>query len=214
MVWLLKHISLVFNIQTDNANILPVDLEKRKEEAVKSLKEFSHRLTGPSDLPEYSPRHKYTLRGVCTLPHVMYVLRRDESQPDGTDMDVDANNWQWWRISFSVEDGAARMAEASQQPAVPSSVEEPSSKTQETKRRRISIPSNTDVMGYAISRVREVEVLRAAKEESSTVLLVYASEDAVNFKEDALPPALQVCMILFKTKIRVCLANDCLSRPL
>lgn len=84
------------------------------------------------------------------------------------------------------------MAEANQQPVVPSSVEDQSSSDRQAKKRRISVPSDTDVLGYTARPVREIEVLRAAKEEASTVILVYASDEAVNYQEDALPPPLQV----------------------
>lgn len=122
----------------------------------------------------------------------MYLLKRRETQENDTDTMMEEDEWQWWRISFSVDDAAARLAEMNQQPAVPSSVGVQSSPDRQVKKRRISLPSDTDVLGYTTRPVREIEVLRAAKEESSTAILVYASDAAVNYKEDALPPSLQV----------------------
>ncbi|KAL1957731.1 hypothetical protein VTO42DRAFT_5574 [Malbranchea cinnamomea] len=172
-----------------------IGLEKEKTEALEGLADFSRRLTSPSASPDEPPQRRYTLRGVCTLPHVMYVLKRREIHTEPTrdsPSEGETDGWQWWRISFSVDDAAARLAEVNQQPVVPSSVEGQASADRHIKRRRISVPSNTDVLGYTARPVREIEVLRAAKEESSTVLLVYASDKAVNFQEDVLPPPLQV----------------------
>ena len=122
--------------------------------------------------------HKYTLRGVCTEPHVTYILRRrgaddevgDTMGPDGERHE----NYEWWRISFSAEDGKARQAQ-----------------------KREALGSNAasqdgDVVGYTARRVREVEVLKAAREEWRSVLLVYASEAAMNAKVEPAPPQLEV----------------------
>lgn len=73
---------------------------------------------------------------------------------------------------------------------VPSSHQHPA--TQQQRRSRVPLPTNADVAGYTARPVREIEVLRAAREEARSVLLVYANENAVNFKEGPLPPQLQV----------------------
>ncbi|KGM91596.1 uncharacterized protein PADG_12276 [Paracoccidioides brasiliensis Pb18] len=154
-------------------------LEERKYEALAALRRYSKELTTPSDDPTKPPHNKYTLRGVCTLPHVTYVLRRCKKLVDDTDESTSTNPtpdaWQWWRISFSVDDAKARHAEATQTPIRP----------------RVPLPTNADVAGYTVRPVREIEVLRAAKDESRSVILVYANENAVNFKERPLPPELQ-----------------------
>ena len=51
-------------------------------------------MTGPSPNPKFHPRHPYTLRGVSTEPHILYVLYPVTS-------DNDAREYQWWRISYS-----------------------------------------------------------------------------------------------------------------
>ncbi|KAK2761128.1 hypothetical protein FQN54_001648 [Arachnomyces sp. PD_36] len=165
------------------------ELEKRKQEAQETFRKHSKILTEQAS-PTEPPYNKYTLRGVSTLPHVTYVLKRvpDES-PAGPGSDGEkTNEWQWWRISFSTEDAKARLAEETQAAAVPSSQSEPA--PEKVKKRR-EIPRNAEVVGYTARKVREIEVLKAAREESSTVLLVYANENAVNFKESGLPPELQ-----------------------
>ncbi|PGH12297.1 hypothetical protein AJ79_04363 [Helicocarpus griseus UAMH5409] len=156
-------------------------LEHRKSEALDSLRRYSKELTAASDDPAKPPYNKYTLRGVCTQPHVTYILRprrRSTDRADGTSANQtssDGNGWQWWRISFSVDDARARHAEATQTLVVPS----------------VPLPNNADVAGYTARPVREIEVLRAARDEAGSVLLVYANENAVNFKERCLPPQLQ-----------------------
>lgn len=138
--------------------------------------------------PEEPPYNKYTLRGVSTLPHVTYVLKRrvPEEGPHGANEANKPDEWQWWRISFSTDDAKARLAEETQTAA-----SRPAADQQETRKKR-EIPRNTDVVGYTARKVREIEVLKAAREESSTVMLVYANEHAINFKESGLPPELQV----------------------
>ncbi|PGH05938.1 hypothetical protein AJ80_08250 [Polytolypa hystricis UAMH7299] len=166
-------------------------LEKRRQEALESLKQHSRELTTPPTSPNDPPYHKYTLRGVCTLPHITYVLKRDTAEKDADSSSrQSADEWQWWRISFSVDDAKARLAEATQTPVLPSSQTNPAS-SQAQKRGKVSASNNADVVGYTARRVREVEVLHAAKVEYPSVLLVYANENAVNFKEGALSEPLQ-----------------------
>ena len=139
---------------------------------MESLRGYSKILTEPSASPDEPPYHKYTLRGVCTEPHVTYVLRPQE---DTSGDSSHADEWQWWRISFSTEDAKTRQAESN--------------------RDGHAAPSNADVVGYTARKVREIEVLRAAREESRSVLLVYAKANATNYQNDDLPPALQVSSI-------------------
>ncbi|KAL4933091.1 uncharacterized protein BDV17DRAFT_146897 [Aspergillus undulatus] len=142
------------------------ELETRQRQAEESLRNYSKYLTEPSTSPNEPPVHKYTLRGVCTEPHVTYVLRRN-NPTDNSDPKPD--DYQWWRLSFSVDDAKSRQAQTGHP----------------------SAPDDADVIGYTARKVREIEVLRAAREESKTVLLVYANSNAMNFREDTVPPALQ-----------------------
>ena len=97
-----------------------------------------------------------------------YVLRR--STPNDTTKPK-PDDYEWWRISFSVDDAKSRQAQTGR-PA----------------------PRDADVIGYTVRKVREVEVLRAAREESKNVLLVYANSNAMNYKEEPAPAPLQVCL--------------------
>ncbi|KAL2868182.1 uncharacterized protein BJX67DRAFT_63234 [Aspergillus lucknowensis] len=143
------------------------ELEEHKQQALESLRSTSKFLTEPSNSPGEPPVHKYTLRGVCTEPHVTYVLRRRISDAEIKMPD----DYEWWRISFSVDDAKTRQAE--------------------TGGGNSSAPRDADVIGYTVRKVREIEVLRAAREESKNVLLVYANSNALNFKEEPAPPTLQ-----------------------
>jgi hypothetical protein len=157
--------------------IIGTELEARKQTALETLRSYSKVLTEPSVTPSEPPHYKYTLRGVCTAPHVIYVLRRLVSDDAGDEPGAEArevNDWQWWRISFSTDDGKTQLAAKNE------------------TNPKYSVPRNADVVGYTTRKVREIEVLRAAREESNNVLLVYANSNAVNFLEGAAPPSLQV----------------------
>ena len=145
-------------------------MESRKKGAIEALRGYSKILTEPSASPDEPPHHKYTLRGVCTQPHITYVLRPRENAQE-SDARTD-DEWQWWRISFSTEDAKTQQAESDHGSH--------------------AAPSNTDVIGYTARRVREIEVLRAAREESRSALLIYASVNAVTAQEDQIQAPLQV----------------------
>jgi hypothetical protein len=92
-------------------------------------------------------------------------------------MDIDGQQNtgdQWWRISYSAEDGKTRQAAKRE-------AQGDSAATQ-----------NGDIIGYTARKVREIEVLRAAREEWRSVLLVYASDAAVNAQVEAAPTQLRV----------------------
>ena len=167
-------------------------LEVRKQKATEHLNRISRKLTEQTS-PTEPPFKKYTLRGVSTLPHITYVLRKAETQvPDSHGQ----ANWQWWRISFSIEDGKTQ-AEA--KPPVPeepteivswgypkAAVSDWSRKLKQPRKR------DGDVAGYTIRKATEVEVLKAARDESKSALLVYANENAVSFVGSEAPEALKV----------------------
>jgi hypothetical protein len=151
------------------------ELENRKQKAVETLRNYSKFLTEPSESPTDPPQHRYTLRGVCTEPHITYVLkpRTSHNSEQATDLQPSADDqWQWWRLSFSTDDAKARQAE--------------------TNRDGKATANNADVVGYTARKVREIEVLHAAREESKNVLLVYANSNAMSVPANPLPAELQV----------------------
>ncbi|KKK19695.1 hypothetical protein ARAM_007046 [Aspergillus rambellii] len=146
-------------------------LEERKQSALETLRGYSQFLTEPSASPSEPPLRKYTLRGVCTEPHVTYVLKRTEPHGDGADSTPKLDEaYEWWRISFSLDDAKTRQAEKGQS---------------------TTASKNAGVIGYTARKVREIEVLQAAREESKTTLLVYASSNAMAVKEEPAPMPLQ-----------------------
>ncbi|OKL64343.1 hypothetical protein UA08_00681 [Talaromyces atroroseus] len=153
-------------------------LDAAKQEARDTLRDYSKILTNSSTSPEVSPYYKYTLMGICTSPHITYVLRKHNSgdaEEDLIEMEEKRpeEEWQWWRISFSTDDAKT------QQAAKPEGQKTRSNKT-----------SNADVIGYTTIKVRETEVLKAARE-SKSLLLVYANANAAAFPHKPSPSALQ-----------------------
>ena len=169
------------------------ELEYTKTKALEILKNDSNFLTEPSPSPGEGPQCLYMLQGVCTQPHVTYIRRRRVSGDPGstTDSDPKVNgDWQWWRISFSTDDAKARQAERS---------------ANESDKPEYAAPQNADVAGYTAHKVREIEVLQAARNESKTVLLVYANSRALNFPESPLPKSLQVIMDTYDSVVFIML---------
>ncbi|EED17601.1 conserved hypothetical protein [Talaromyces stipitatus ATCC 10500] len=153
------------------------ELEAEKQAARDTLRNHSKILTESAVSSDDPPHYKYTLRGLCTAPHITYILRKDSPPRADEDLiemeDKKPEEWHWWRISFSTDDAKT------QQAAKP-----------ENKRIMNSKTNNADVIGYTAVKVREIEVLRAARE-SRSVLLVYANNNAVEFPYEPPPPALQ-----------------------
>ncbi|EEP78827.1 predicted protein [Uncinocarpus reesii 1704] len=168
-------------------------LSQKEQQVKESLKRFSKSLTEKDDDSEKPPHHKYTLRGVSTHPHLMYVLKRVPGAKNMRDIFPDMtfeNEWEWWRISFSVEDGKNTTHRPIQDPLRVSRSDGSSYLLDRTKP-RILIPNHQEPYGYTITPARELEVLQAAKEDHSSVLLVYANEDAVQYEGAELPEPLQ-----------------------
>ncbi|KMU86106.1 hypothetical protein CIHG_03894 [Coccidioides immitis H538.4] len=166
-------------------------LHEKKQHVKETLKQFSRHLTfKDGDGPPY---YKYTLRGVCTHEHVMYVLKRvpgaEALRDTFPDMTFESE-WQWWRISYSVDDAKEAISRRMRVPVTTTRIDGTEYILDPTQP-RVPLPNNTEVTGYTITPAREIEVLRAAKEENSSVLLVYASDDAVHFKGSGLPEPLQ-----------------------
>jgi hypothetical protein len=134
---------------------------------------------------------------VSTKPHITYVLHRVDSSDESSTDTID-NEWQWWRISFSKDDAKKPSQEATKSEAPTSQRESmgwgvpvgPASEWQKAMMKEEH--REGEHLGYTITKVREIEVLKAAREENNTVLLVYASESAMQHPESILQPALKV----------------------
>ena len=166
-------------------------LNTEKEKALAACRKVLSELTEPSFDPAKNPTHKYTLRGVSTLPHVTYFRQRREI--DLLDGEENASDdWEWWRSSFSREDGKVQQQEKR---AAAQSVPEPTLPEDQpglSASQLLNRSETDDGVGYTLKRVSEEDVLDAAKNESKSVMVVYASEAAVNFKGTAPNQQLQV----------------------
>jgi hypothetical protein len=176
-------------------------LEEQKERTLEVYRSVTQQFTQPSSDPNEPPTHRYTLRGVSTKPHITYVLRpvvedlmdvSDDNSGEAKDeFSAGETAWQWWRISFSDEEshfsgelpilGPPTQAEAeATEMLVMSGYGQVSDWS-----RKIQQPESRS--GFSVRKVREIEVLKAAREESNSVLLVYASDEAIKLDPNHIP---------------------------
>ena len=174
-----------------------IALEEQKEKAKASLQELSTLLTQPSDDPENSPHLRYTLRGVTTLPHITYVLLPISDGETGNTPDAVLRGQQWWKINFSTEAMSTNNANSYY---VSSSTAPTGGEWDVTEApswggdSQVPAGNSTSESGTSwVQKVPEVQVLKAAREESQSVVLVYASDRAMKASYPSLPPALEVC---------------------
>jgi hypothetical protein len=179
-------------------------LEEQKERALDVYRSVAQQLTQPSSDPKEPPTHKYTLRGVSTKSQITYVLRpvledlMDVSDYNNGEVNGEPGEtgkgetaWQWWRISFSSEEshssGELPMhgppTQAEDQATETLAIDGSSSFSEWS--RKIRQPESRS--SFSVRKVREVEVLKAAREESNSVLLVYANEDAIKLDPSRIP---------------------------
>lgn len=177
-------------------------LEVERERLIAQLKATAAEITGPNDGAPLSPSHRYTLRGLATKQNITYLLRPtiDKVEDPGTESSV-SPRWQWWRISLSSEDRKAHPAVNYGPQPLPASDQGPSLDVSgpyspwpgsNTQNRAQSPQPNDNVIAYTVRRVGEEDVLKAAREEDDSIILVYASETAVTFQGSSLSAALQM----------------------
>ncbi|KAL9106616.1 MAG: hypothetical protein Q9227_008399 [Pyrenula ochraceoflavens] len=162
-------------------------LDRRRKDVLEALKEQKRQPSQPMNSSNAPLTHKYTLRGVSTHPHVTYILWRKEqdtpcSSPSSEIPPDREDEWQWWRTSYSRQDGKLQhdqvLREGHENGATTVNPAD------------LSRLDPDDIVGYTSRRVSEDEVLMAARQENNSVLLVYASEDAVNYPLQPVPKAL------------------------
>jgi hypothetical protein len=183
------------------------EYEIERRQLFEKLKASIEELTAPNDKAPLSLSHRYTLRGVSTTPSTVYVLRSVAPTLAGETSASD--EWQWWHISSSsegVENRPPVVFGPSPQPQ-PSSQQESSVNasgpyTPWLARNAQNGPSSGQdgsVIAYSVNKVSEEDVLQAVREEHDTVLLVYASDNAVNFSRapdhfECLPRQITRCL--------------------
>jgi len=129
-------------------------LENKRSELQAEVEKIARWCTQPSADLSSSPRHKYVLQGVSTKPEITYIRRRNTDLINLDESEEPQSDWQWWRISWFKDD----MHQEHKEPLL------------------------SESQPYSVRKMPESEVLRAAKEEHSSVVLVYANENAISFK--------------------------------
>lgn len=195
-------------------------LEERKNEMLELKRKFGQELTRPGENPFEPPSHKYTLQGVGTKQGIVYVRSPvvedlvdfdDDEKNAGAEEDEQGGRWQWWRISWNKDDLKAQQ-DASASQSLPGPVVGPVSQEEAMSSQFTSINGNITrsewapeagavmadstasdlvAIGYSIQKVKEYEVLRAAREETDSVCLVYANDIAMNFPPSQMSQALR-----------------------
>lgn len=169
-------------------------LDERKNDLRARMRQIALQLTKPTaDSPDV-PQHKYTLQGLSTKPNITYLRRLNTDLLLDEDADrSDGPEWQWWRLAWIQDE--IQSQQRAQQSAAP--VMGPITQAQaEASKKNLGftaglsfdslLKSNGPELDlpkpYVIQKVTEEEVLHAVKKEHSSVVLVYASEDAVSFE--------------------------------
>ena len=124
--------------------------EQAKEELKGIVKKNALFYTKPTNDPDTSPTHKYTLRGVATTMQKLYVLEKVKPVEEDDLISLEIEEWQWWRLEYV----------------------------------------SNDTKPVVTTKVSEDDVLRAARNESRNVLLVYADEHAIDYESTPLPSQL------------------------
>lgn len=198
------------------------ELEEEKSVLQRQIDEMNLRYTEPVEGEgEPQPRMRYLLQGVATRPEVMYVRRRqrevgsqqeeegevDLLEPEESDMDTtgaqenddDGEEWKWWRIAWtnSSSSKANNNARAQHAPMI-GPISQAQAMAAEQHRDQVNTTdtdANTDGSPYTIAEVSEASVIEAARTEHHSVVLIYASEAAVNYQSSSsstnLSPALR-----------------------
>ena len=186
-------------------------LEEEKNKIREEFRKLSLWMTTPLADSSKSPHKKYYLSGVTTKPWITYVRVKQEkdliefeeqqdvmtTEADQTEAGTkneavtgDDANWQWWRVSFSRDEASQSNEPISFHPPLigPTTQQEAYAADQA---RKVGPSQQGDAVGYSVKKIREDEVLKAAREESTQVIAVYASEEAIHFKGSELSESLQ-----------------------
>jgi hypothetical protein len=156
------------------------ELEMEKEKTEAAMRHLGRFLTEAGEGEEFKPRHRYTLRGVATSKFVTYVKRRAEE--DLMDMETPTEADSPATVTADTE------TDADAEPSNPST--SPHMTDKETWY-RLEWSTSSASRPIFISRVTEQEVLTAAYRDSKSVIVVYASEKAMQCPVGPLPEQLE-----------------------
>ncbi|KAG9783072.1 hypothetical protein HRR83_002015 [Exophiala dermatitidis] len=150
-------------------------LEQRKTELLAKSRQIALQLTHPTPESPNLPNRKYTLQGVSTKSDIVYVrLPNKDLIQLSEDQDSSDAEYQWWRCSWQQHSNQSLSASTT--------VMGPVTQAQADRAQTQHDHDEDSSQPYSVRRVNEGEVLDAAKNEHSSVLLVYASENALRFK--------------------------------
>ncbi|EXJ79672.1 hypothetical protein A1O3_07952 [Capronia epimyces CBS 606.96] len=167
-------------------------LEQKKTELNRKSRQIALNLTKPTPQNPNFPYRKYTLQGVSTKPEITYLRLPNK---DLLHLDDDQDNsggsaYQWWRCSWLQDDSQTLY------PSVTIMGPVTQAQAEAAKREQNASVENNDGDGgskpYSVSKISESEVLEAARREHSSVLLVYANENAMHFKGSELSRPLRI----------------------
>lgn len=76
-------------------------LEISRTRALEKFADISQWYTKASEDPKEPPHYKYLLRGVSSSKETIYVLESDDTIDDFATSKANANEWQWWKLSYA-----------------------------------------------------------------------------------------------------------------
>ncbi|KIX10193.1 uncharacterized protein Z518_01274 [Rhinocladiella mackenziei CBS 650.93] len=158
-------------------------LEQRKADLREKMRQISLQLTRPTPENPHIPHRKYTLQGVSTKPEITYVRQpnRDLLHLEEDQRNPEDSEFQWWKLCWLQDDTGKQI------PPPPIMGPMTQAQAEAAKKTGNSWDENGDFSKpYAVSKVGENEVLEAVKKEHSSVLLVYANENAMKFRDSEL----------------------------
>jgi hypothetical protein len=178
-------------------------LDERKNDLRARMRQIALQLTHPTAESPDVPQHKYTLQGLSTKPNITYLRRPNaDLLLDEDEGSSDSLEWQWWRLAWIQDEIQSQQ----RSPHSTAPVMGPITQAQaEASKKNLGFTAglsfdtlpklngpDLDVpKPYVIQKVTEDEVLHAVKKEYSSVILVYASEDALSFEGSELSIALR-----------------------
>lgn len=201
-------------------------LEDQKNEIREQSRRKNNWLISPPLKAGEPPFHKYYLSGLSTKPWITYVrVKREKDLIDFEDVEDDPSasgnrqadqnammdesideeaQWDWWRISFSRDDLPVTET-THEQVAGPLTQQEAYMWDMARKVRQPE--GGPDLVAYSVQKMREYEVIKAAREESNEVVCVYASENALRFQGSDVSDALRMFVerdnLAFEAELRL-----------
>lgn len=169
-------------------------LEERKNDLRDRMKEIALQLTRPTaDSPDV-PQHKYTLQGLSTKSNITYLRRPNtDLLLEDDEGSSDSPEWQWWRMAWIQDEiQAQQQRQQATAPAMGPITQAQAQASTKTFGFTAGLSFDTPIKSngpdvdvlrpYTVQKVTEEEVLHAVKKEYSSVMLVYASEEALAYE--------------------------------